>query len=56
VLELKEHGSRRRLELLTPDLRGRKLQASNFSTSKVPRSSVSRKICVPSASRPTADP
>ena len=38
MLDLKEHRSRRRLELLPPDLQGRKVQALNFSTCMGPRS------------------
>ena len=39
VLELKEHRSRRRLELLTRGLEIRKVQQLKFSHLKVPRSS-----------------
>jgi hypothetical protein len=39
VLELKEHRSRRRLELLTRGLQMRKVQQLKFSHLKVPRSS-----------------
>ena len=56
TLELKEHRSRRRLELLTNGLQMRKLQTLYFSHLKVPRSGVEE--CARSvllrARRPTA--